>query len=138
VLGRGFFALTFVVQSGTCYTDTTERCPMNRPSTSSSSCYPSPSSVISNIFPCSIRGKPTKIDAPAWGLGVWLKTPHHKNKFVMKCHKGPRSWTDSLDNRLNSGNACYHSVQNLMSSRLLSKNVKLIQNYNFACGSVRV
>jgi hypothetical protein len=27
--------------------------------------------------------------------------------------------------RLNSGNACYHSVQNLLSSRLLSKNVKV-------------
>jgi hypothetical protein len=27
--------------------------------------------------------------------------------------------------RLNSGNACYHSVQNLSSSRLLSKNVKI-------------
>jgi hypothetical protein len=27
--------------------------------------------------------------------------------------------------RLNSGNACYHSVQNLVSSRLLSKNIKL-------------
>jgi hypothetical protein len=27
--------------------------------------------------------------------------------------------------RLNSGNVCYHSVQNLLSSRLLSKNVKV-------------
>jgi hypothetical protein len=27
--------------------------------------------------------------------------------------------------RLNSGNACYHSVQNLLSSRLPSKNVKI-------------
>jgi hypothetical protein len=27
--------------------------------------------------------------------------------------------------RLNSGNVCYHSVQNLLSSLLLSKNVKL-------------
>jgi hypothetical protein len=27
--------------------------------------------------------------------------------------------------RLNSGNACYHSVQNLLASRLLSKNVKV-------------
>jgi hypothetical protein len=27
--------------------------------------------------------------------------------------------------RLNLGNACYHSVQNLLSSRLLSKNVKI-------------
>jgi hypothetical protein len=26
---------------------------------------------------------------------------------------------------LNSGNACYHSVQNLLSSRLLSKNIKV-------------
>jgi hypothetical protein len=26
---------------------------------------------------------------------------------------------------LNSGNACYHSVQNLLSSRLLSKNIKI-------------
>jgi hypothetical protein len=27
--------------------------------------------------------------------------------------------------RLNSGNACYHSVQNLLSSRLSSKNLKI-------------
>jgi hypothetical protein len=26
---------------------------------------------------------------------------------------------------MNSGNACYHSVQNLLSSRLLSKNIKV-------------
>jgi hypothetical protein len=30
-----------------------------------------------------------------------------------------------LWSRLNSGNACYHSVQNLLSSRLLSKNIKI-------------
>jgi hypothetical protein len=30
---------------------------------------------------------------------------------------------DEIKRRLNSGNACYHSVQNLLSSRLLSKNV---------------
>jgi hypothetical protein len=33
-------------------------------------------------------------------------------------HEGIRS-------RLNSGNACYHAVQNLLSSRLLSRNVKI-------------
>jgi hypothetical protein len=27
--------------------------------------------------------------------------------------------------RLNSGNACYHSVLNLLASRLLSRNVKI-------------
>jgi hypothetical protein len=32
---------------------------------------------------------------------------------------------DEIKRRLNSGSACYHSVQNLLSSRLLSKNVKI-------------
>jgi hypothetical protein len=32
---------------------------------------------------------------------------------------------DEIKSRLNSGNACYHSVQNLLSSRLVSKNVKI-------------
>jgi hypothetical protein len=31
---------------------------------------------------------------------------------------------EEIKRRLNSGNACYHSVQNLLSSRLLSKNIK--------------
>jgi hypothetical protein len=30
---------------------------------------------------------------------------------------------EEIKRRLNSGNACYHSVQNLLSSRLLSRNV---------------
>ena len=30
-----------------------------------------------------------------------------------------------IKSRLQSGNACYHSVQNLLSSRLLSKNLKI-------------
>jgi hypothetical protein len=30
---------------------------------------------------------------------------------------------DEIKSRLNSGNACYHSVQNLLSSRLISKNL---------------
>ncbi|PNF17526.1 hypothetical protein B7P43_G16876, partial [Cryptotermes secundus] len=30
-----------------------------------------------------------------------------------------------IKRRLNSGNACYHSFQNLRSSRLLSKNIKI-------------
>jgi hypothetical protein len=30
-----------------------------------------------------------------------------------------------IKRKLNSGNACYHSVQNLLSSLLLSKNVKI-------------
>jgi hypothetical protein len=40
---------------------------------------------------------------------------------------------EEIKRRLNSGNACYLSVQN----GLLSKNVK-IRIHNFACGSIRV
>jgi hypothetical protein len=32
---------------------------------------------------------------------------------------------EEIQRRLNSGNACYHSVQNLLSSPLLSKNIKI-------------
>jgi hypothetical protein len=46
------------------------------------------------------------------------------------CHKHPRMTItnqnliqEEIKRRLNSGNACYHSVQNLLSSRLLSKNI---------------
>jgi hypothetical protein len=32
---------------------------------------------------------------------------------------------EEIKRRFNSGNACFHSVQNLLSSCLLSKNIKL-------------
>jgi glycerol-3-phosphate O-acyltransferase len=32
---------------------------------------------------------------------------------------------EEIKSRLNSGNTCYHSVQSLLSSRLLSRNVKV-------------
>jgi hypothetical protein len=32
---------------------------------------------------------------------------------------------EEIKRRFNSGNVCYHSVQNLLSSRLLSKNLKI-------------
>jgi hypothetical protein len=32
---------------------------------------------------------------------------------------------DEIKSRLNSGNTCYYSVQNLLSSRLISKNLKI-------------
>jgi hypothetical protein len=40
---------------------------------------------------------------------------------------------EEIKSRLNLGNACYYSVLNLLSCKLLSKNLK---NYNFACGFV--
>jgi hypothetical protein len=35
---------------------------------------------------------------------------------------------EEIKSRLNSGNVCYHSVQSLLSSRLLSRNVKVKTN----------
>jgi hypothetical protein len=47
---------------------------------------------------------------------------------------------EEIKRRLNSANACYHSVQNLLSSRVLSKNLKIriYKTIIFACGSVLV
>jgi hypothetical protein len=36
---------------------------------------------------------------------------------------------EEIKRKLNSGNACYHSVQNLLSSCLLLKNIKKIRTY---------
>jgi hypothetical protein len=33
---------------------------------------------------------------------------------------------EEIERRLNCGNACYHSVKNILSSRLLSKNIRII------------
>jgi hypothetical protein len=37
---------------------------------------------------------------------------------------------EDIKSRLNSGNACYHSVQSLLSSCLMSRNVKVHKNHN--------
>ena len=37
----------------------------------------------------------------------------------------PNSILEEIKSRLKSGNACYHSVQNLLSSSLLYKNLKI-------------
>jgi len=39
--------------------------------------------------------------------------------------RNQNSIQEEIKSRLKSGNACYHSVQNLLSSRLLSKNLKI-------------
>ena len=42
-------------------------------------------------------------------------------KYLGKTLAHQNSIAEEIKSRLNSGNACYHSVQNLLSSRLLSK-----------------
>jgi hypothetical protein len=45
---------------------------------------------------------------------------------------------EEIKRTLSSGNACYHSVQSLLSSLLLSKNLKMRIYNNFACDFVWV
>jgi len=42
---------------------------------------------------------------------------------------------EEIKSRMKSGNACYHLVQNILSSSLLSKTIKtkIYRSYNFAC-----
>jgi hypothetical protein len=56
----------------------------------------------------------------------YYELKQHKPWFDEGCSKTIRSKeTSQIEKKLNSGNACYHSVQNLLSSRLLPKNVKI-------------
>ena len=47
-----------------------------------------------------------------------------KFKYLGTTLTNQNSIPEEIKSRLRSGNACYHSVQNLLSSRLLSKNLK--------------
>jgi hypothetical protein len=47
-----------------------------------------------------------------------------KFKFLETTLTNQNCTYQEINSRLNSGNACYHSIQSLLSSRLLSRNVK--------------
>jgi hypothetical protein len=61
-------------------------------------------------------------------------------KYLLTILTQQNSIHEETTSILKSGNACYHSVQNVLSSSLLSKKSKDldIQYYNFACCFVRV
>jgi hypothetical protein len=48
-----------------------------------------------------------------------------KFKYLGKALTDQNCMQEDIKSRLNSGNACYHSVQGILSSRLLSRNVKV-------------
>jgi hypothetical protein len=60
-----------------------------------------------------------------------IKIANRSSEDVKKFRHLGRTLTDQnqmhkeIKNTLNSGNACYHSVQSLLSSRLLSRNLKV-------------
>jgi hypothetical protein len=46
-------------------------------------------------------------------------------KYLETTTTNENLFLEKIKKRLNSGNACYHSVQNLLSSRVLSENLKI-------------
>jgi len=46
-------------------------------------------------------------------------------KYLVTTLSNQNSIVEEIKSRLRSGNACYHSVQNLLFSRLLTKNLKI-------------
>jgi hypothetical protein len=55
----------------------------------------------------------------------WVQCCHHSMARPQVADGGTASRYGGIKSRLKSGNACYHSVQNLLSSSLLSKSVKI-------------
>jgi len=47
-------------------------------------------------------------------------------KYLGRTLKNQNSIAEKIKSKLRSGNACYHSVQNLLSFRLLYKNLKIM------------
>jgi hypothetical protein len=67
------------------------------------------------VTPCGIVGRYENLEETSPTPG--LKRARRPTSTTVR--------TTNLKSRINSGNACYHAVQNLLSSCLLSKNVKI-------------
>jgi len=46
-------------------------------------------------------------------------------KYLVTISTNPKLYSEEIKSRWRSWNACYHSVQNLLSSSVLSKNLKI-------------
>jgi hypothetical protein len=87
------------------------------------------------------------VSSPECRTKLCIKIATRSFKIVPRLKYSAKTVTDinlineEIRNRLNSGNACYHSVQNLWSSHLQSEHVK-VKIYkiidNFACRFVWV
>jgi hypothetical protein len=84
-----------------------------------------------------ILKKQSHTDDKGWfsslGVGCEATNPRHKNNLLIKCHKGPWNWKNSLDKYLNYGKwirfgTC--DVRSLYRACLLMTVVKEISNYN--------
>jgi predicted transcriptional regulator len=96
--------------------------------------------VASKEIGLEVNGNPTKYMVKFWdqnaGQSHNVKIDNRsfgrvkEFKYLGTTLTYQNSIQEEIKNRFKSGNACCHSVQNVLSSSLLSKNIK---KYNFAC-----
>jgi uncharacterized membrane protein len=80
-----------------------------------------------------MRGAITPLPHASSWHGSWLSTGYVFIVWYLVKHRDNFTFTltnqndihDEIKSRLNSGNACYYSIQNLLSSRLISKKLKI-------------
>jgi hypothetical protein len=67
------------------------------------------------------------LDTPSYKFGVIIKrsVPTVNEPPNLRYKSSQNDIHDKVKSRLNSGNVCYYSVQNLLSFRLVSKNLKI-------------
>jgi hypothetical protein len=67
-------------------------------------------------------------------IGNWSFEKEAELKYLETTLTVQNCMQEEVKCKLNLGNACYHSVQSLLSSRLLSRNIKLklYKNHNSA------
>jgi hypothetical protein len=107
--------------------------------------------IKKNTAPIIDAGKEVGLEVNMLLSCHWNAGQNHEIKIANRCFENVAQFRylgttitrqnliqEDIKRRLNLGNACYQSVQNLLSCRLLSENIKHIQNYNFACGSLWV
>jgi hypothetical protein len=71
------------------------------------------------------RGQPTRGDPLALRLGMGLRTPHHKNNFVMKCYTGNQTCMNHLEklpHLAQDGNR-WRALANTVTNLWVSQNV---------------
>ena len=78
-----------------------------------------------SVFGDFLNGKKVSLRRHSVKIGNTSIERVEEFKYLGTTLTDQNSIQEEIKSRLKLGNACYHSVQNLLSSRLLSKNLKI-------------